>query len=102
MKWAGLETPKCVTVHQRVNRRTNSRDTYQIYHTHELESYKNCWKMDSKHRNHYLADIAGGNIKHIGKVDCSSNSYNEQRMSISICNKKATITVLASELGGCG
>ena len=90
--------------HIKINGIIGSQDTYQLYHTHDLKSYKNCWKMDEEYRNHYLADFETLQTKKItryGKVDCSSDSYSREDMTIYICNGQATITVLASELGDC-
>ena len=81
-------------------------DKTTIYHTHLLTEYNNCWKINDdgtpNEQKFTLEQVIGDikpshpNVKHVGKVDCSKS----EKKDIDICGGDATITVLASELGG--
>ena len=75
----------------------------ELYHTHEIERYDDCWKMgeDGKlqNRGHNLKDVTKvEKIVHRERVDCSKKKIEKY---YGICNRKAKIYVLASELGDC-
>ena len=80
------------------------RGTTELYHTHEIEHYDDCWKMgengELQNRGHNLKDVTevkSEKIVHIKRVDCSK----EKPQEYGICNRQANIYVLASELGDC-
>ena len=70
-----------------------------VYHTYNKECYKHC-KKDGALGEQKLTDIFNpANIKRIVNKDCTD--MNDPTVIYQICNKRATITVLASELGYC-
>ena len=66
MKWAGLETPKCVTVHQRVNvtlGTSNKSSCLVIFTLEEMLIYKHTFPT-SQEGTRALGTASNNNVNH--------------------------------------